>query len=138
MLMPARVKYRKTQRGHIRGLAHKGDYVAFGDYGLMALDTGRVHANQIEAARIVLSRFLAGQGKYWIRIYPQKAYTARPEETRMGKGKGEIKYWAAIVKPGTVLFELSGVPENAARQAFKKQAGKLPVRCKMVKRRQEA
>jgi large subunit ribosomal protein L16 len=134
-LMPKRVMYRKSQRGRIRGCATRGNYVAFGDYGIMALDQAWVNARQIEAARIVMSRSLGTEGRYWIRIFPHKAVTARPAETRMGKGKGEIAFWTAVVKPGTVLFEIGGVPEHMARDIFRRQAAKLPCRVKLVKRR---
>ena len=134
-LMPKRVKYRKTQRGRIRGNATRGNYVAFGDFGIMALEPHWITARQIEAARIVLSRFLGNDGRYWCRIFPHKSVTATAAETRMGKGKGEVDYWAAVVKPGTILFELSGIPEDLAREAFRLQSGKLPIRCKFVKRR---
>ena len=134
-LMPKRVKYRKSQRGKIRGKATRGNYVAFGDYGIQALERGRITAQQIEAARIALNHFLGGEARYWIRIFPQKSVTATPAETRMGKGKGEISYWCAVVKPGTVLFEVAGVDEELAREAFRRQSGKLPIRCKMIKRR---
>ncbi len=134
-LMPKRVKYRKTQRGRIRGNATKGNYVAFGDYGIMALEPHWITARQIEAARVVLSRFVGSEGRYWCRIFPHKSVTATAAETRMGKGKGEVDYWAAVVKPGTILFEVSGVPENLAREAFRLQSGKLPIRVKFVKRR---
>ena len=134
-LMPKRVKYRKSQRGKVRGDAQRGNYVAFGDYGLMSLEHGFITAQQIEAARIVCSRFLGGLGKYWIRIFPHKGMTNRPAETRMGKGKGDVGKWVAVVKPGTILFEISGIDEDAAREVFRLQSGKLPVRLKMVKRR---
>jgi large subunit ribosomal protein L16 len=137
-LMPKRVKYRKSQRGKIRGKATRGNTVAFGLYGLQALEPGWITAQQIEAARITLNRFLGGQGRYWIRIFPHKSVTATPAETRMGKGKGEIDFWCAVVKPGTVLFEIDGVNEELAREAFRRQSGKFPVRCKMIKRRTHA
>ena len=134
-LMPKRVKYRKTQRGRIRGNATRGNYVAYGDYGVMALEPGWISSRQIEAARIVLSRFLGTEGRYWCRIFPHKSVTATAAETRMGKGKGEVDYWAAVVKPGTVLFELSGLPEDMAREAFRLQSGKFPIRVRFAKRR---
>lgn len=137
-LMPKRVKFRKTQRGRIRGKATRGNSVAFGDYGLQTLDRGWITAQQIEAARIALNHYLGGQGRYWIRIFPHKPVTATPAETRMGKGKGEISYWCAVVKPGTVLFEVAGVDEEVAREAFRRQSGKLPIKCKMIKRRVSA
>ena len=133
-LMPKRVKYRKTQRGKIKGCATRGNYVAFGDYGLMALEPCWLSAQQIEAARVALSRRLGNDGRYWIRIFPHKGISAIPAETRMGSGKGDIEYWAAVIKPGTILFEVAGVPETVAREAFRLQAGKLPVRVKFVAR----
>ncbi len=134
-LMPKNVKYRKSQRGKIRGKATRGNYVAFGDFGLQALERGRITAQQIEAARVALNQYLGGVARYWIRIFPHKSVTATPAETRMGKGKGEIAYWCALVKPGTVMFELAGVNEELAREAFRRQSGKLPIKCKMIRRR---
>ena len=134
-LMPKRVKYRKSQRGRIKGRATRGNTVAFGTYGLQSLDRARITSAQIEAARVTLNRFLSGQGRYWIRIFPHKSVTSTPAETRQGKGKGEIDYWCACVKPGTVMFEVDGVAEDVAREAFRRQSGKLPVRCKMIGRR---
>jgi large subunit ribosomal protein L16 len=134
-LMPKRVKYRKSQRGRIRGVATRGQYVAFGQYGLMALECGRISGQQLESARVVISRALGTQGRYWCRVFPHKPYTATAAETRMGGGKGAVEYWAAITKPGTVLFEVAGVPESVAREIFRLQAGKLPIRVKFVSRR---
>jgi len=134
-MMPKRVKYRKSQRGRIRGNATAGNYIAFGDYGLQALQPGWISAQQLEAARVVISRFIGTEGRYWCRVFPHKSVTAIAAETRMGTGKGEIEYWAAVVKPGTVLFEVSGIPESAAREAFRLQAGKLPIKIKFLKRR---
>lgn len=134
-LMPKRVKFRKTQRGRIRGRATRGNQVAFGDYGLQSLERGWVTAQQIEAARVTASRYLGLEGKYWIRIFPHKSVSGKPAETRMGKGKGEVEFWAAVVKPGTVLFEVGGVPEPVAREVFRRQAGKFSVRVKMIRRR---
>lgn len=136
-LMPKRVKYRKSQRGRIRGNATSGNYVAFGDFGIQAVDPGWISAQQLEAARVVLSRFIGTEGRYWCRIFPHKSVSAKAAETRQGGGKGDIEYWAAVVKPGTVLFEVAGVPEVAAREAFRRQSGKLPIRLKFVKRRAE-
>jgi large subunit ribosomal protein L16 len=133
--MPKRVKFRKVQKGRIRGQATRGNRVSFGDFGLQSLERGLVTAQQIEAARVAASRYLGTDGKYWIRIFPQKSVTAKPAETRMGKGKGEIEFWAAVVKPGTVLFEVGGVPENVAREVFRRQAGKFAVKVRMLKRR---
>lgn len=134
-LMPKRVKYRKNQRGRVKGVATRGNYVAFGDYGLMCLERGWLSAQQIEAARVVLSRGMGSQGRYWIRVFPHKAVTATAAETRMGGGKGAVEYWAAVVKPGTVLFEIAGIPEQTARDLMRRQAGKLPLRVKFVTRR---
>ncbi len=134
-LMPRRVKFRKSQRGRIRGNATRGNYVAFGSWGLQALERGWLPAKQIEAARVACSRHLGTQGRYWIRIFPHKAISAKPAETRMGKGKGEVEFWAAVIKPGTILFEIGGVSENVAREAFRRQAAKLSLKTKMVARR---
>lgn len=133
-LMPKRVKFRKTQRGRIRGSATRGNRVSFGDFGVQALERGWVTAQQIEAARVVASRYLGNDGKYWIRVFPHKSVSAKPAETRMGKGKGDVKYWVAVVKPGTVLFELGGVPESMAREVFRRQSAKLGVRVRMIRR----
>ena len=134
-LMPKRVKFRKTQRGRIRGWASRGNRVSFGEFGLQALERGWVTARQIEAARVACSRYMGTDGKYWIRIFPHKSVTKKPAETRMGKGKGEVEFWTAVVKPGTVLFEVGGVPEPVAREVFRRQAGKLGIKVRMIKRR---
>jgi large subunit ribosomal protein L16 len=136
-LMPKRVKYRKSQRGRIRGNATSGNYIAFGDYGIQAMEPGWLTAQQLEACRVVLSRSLGNEGRYWCRVFPHKSVTAIAAETRMGKGKGEIEYWAVVIKPGTVLFEVAGIPETAAREAFRLQSGKLPFRMKFLTRRAE-
>ncbi len=133
--MPKRVKHRKFQRRRIRGNATAGNYVAFGEFGLQSLEAGRVTSSQIEAARVAANRLIGKQGKVYIRIFPHKSATAQPAETRMGKGKGEVSYWFAEVKPGTILFEISGVGEDIARQAFRRQAYKLPVKTRMASRR---
>ena len=133
-LMPKRVKYRKNHRGRIRGLAQRGNRVDFGDYGLMSLERAWISGRQIEAGRIAASHFLAHEGKIWIRVFPHKSVTSTPAETRMGKGKGEVEYWAAVVRPGTILYEVGGVPEDFAKQALNRVAHKMPVRCKLVKR----
>ena len=135
-LLPNRVKFRKQ---HTRGfdpehLASRGTSVAFGDYGIQAVEGGKITSRQIESARVTANHYLGRIGKMWIRIFPHTPYTGRPAETRMGKGKGAVNYWAAQVKPGTVLFELSGVPEDMAREALRRQAHKLPIRTRMVKR----
>ncbi len=134
-LMPKRVKHRKEQRGRIKGTASRGNTVAFGDFGLQSLDKGWISGRQIEAGRIGASHFLGGEGKLYIRIFPRKPITAIPLETRMGKGKGEPEYWAAVVKPGTVLFEIGGVTEEVAKEVLKRIAHKMPVKTRMVKRR---
>ncbi len=132
--MPKRVKYRKSQRGRMRGDANRGNRVSFGEFGLMSLDRAWLSAQQIEAGRVAANHFLTGEGKVWIRIFPHKSVTGKPAETRMGTGKGEVEYWAAVVRPGTVMYEVGGVPEDFARQAMNRVAHKLPVRCKFVKR----
>ena len=134
-LMPKRVKHRKFHRGRLRGNATSGNFVAFGDFGIQALEAGWITSQQIEAARVAANRVISGQGKMWIRIFPHRSATARPAETRMGKGKGEIDYWFARVKPGTILYEIGGVPEEVAREAFRRQAHKLPVKCCLARRR---
>ena len=134
-LMPKRVKYRKFQRGSRSGLAIRGSELAFGEFGLKSLDNGWIKNNQIEAVRVIVARKLQGGGKLWIRIFPQKSVTNRPAETRMGKGKGEISHWVAVVKRGAILFELGGIPEELARIALRLSAFKLPLRTKFVTRR---
>lgn len=134
-LMPRRVKHRKSQRGRIKGNASRGNTVVFGNWGLQSLDPGHVTAQTIEACRIAATQYVRGEGKVYIRIFPHKSVTARPLETRMGKGKGEPARWVAVVKPGTVMFELSGVGKDAARDCFNRVAHKLPVRVRLVGRR---
>ena len=134
-LMPRRVKYRKAQRKRMRGKAWRGNAVAFGEYGLQALDHAWLTAQQIESARVTASRNMGTAGRYWVRIFPCKPISGKPAETRMGKGKGEVEYWAAPVKPGQVLFEVGGVPEDAARETFRLQSGKLPIRVRMIQRK---
>jgi len=136
-LMPKRVRYRKSNRGKIRGKATRGNRVSFGDFGLMSEDRGWITGQQIEAGRIAASHFLAGEGKIWIRIFPHKSVTSTPAETRMGKGKGEVDHWVASIRPGTMLYEVGGVPEDCARQALNRVAHKMPVRCRFVKRGQK-
>ena len=133
-LMPKRVKHRKSQRRRIKGNATRGNRVVFGDFGLQAMQGGWVSAATIEAGRIAAQQYIRGEGRLYIRIFPHKSITSIPLETRMGKGKGEPEYWAAVVKPGTVLFELSGITEAAARICFARLAHKMPVRVRMVKR----
>lgn len=133
--MPKRVKFRKQMRGRLKGNATRGNYVAFGDYGLQALERHWVTARQIEAGRIAAQHFLRRQGKVFIRIFPDKPVSKKPLETRMGKGKADTAYWAARVKPGTMLYEIAGVPELIAKEAFARIAHKMPVRCRFVRRR---
>ncbi len=134
-MMPKRVKFRKSQKGRVRGNATRGNYVAFGEYGLQALEPARISAETLEAGRVVASQSVKGGGKLYIRVFPHKSVTAIPAETRMGKGKGEIEYWAAVVKPGTVLYEISGLSEDLAREALARVAHKMPVACRFVGRR---
>lgn len=134
-LMPKRVKYRKQQRGKMKGNATRGNYVAFGDYGLQSTETSWVSARQLEAGRVAAQHFLRRQGKVFIRVFPDKPISKKPLETRMGTGKADVEFWAACVKPGTVLFEIAGVPEELAKQAFARIANKMPVRCRFVGRR---
>ena len=134
-LMPKRVKFRKSHRGKIRGKATRGNAVAFGEYGLQSLDKGWLSAESIEAGRITAAHFIRGEGRLYIRVFPHKSVTAIPAETRMGKGKGEPEYWASVIKPGMILFELAGVPEASARQCLALVAYKMPFRCRFVTRR---
>ena len=133
-LMPRRVKHRKSQRRRIKGNATRGNTVAYGDWGLQSVEPGHVRAQTIEACRIAATQYVRGIGKLYIRIFPDKSVTARPLETRMGKGKGEPDHWVAVVKPGTIMFELAGVSREAARECFGRVAHKLPVRCRLVGR----
>ena len=135
MLEPKKVKYRRVHRGNRRGMAMTGNHVAFGSYGLKAIEPSWVTARQIEASRIVISRVVRKIGKMWIRIFPDKPVTARPAETRMGKGKGALDHWVAVVKPGRILFEIDGVSKEEALQAFKDAGHKLPMKTKLVERR---
>jgi large subunit ribosomal protein L16 len=134
MLLPKRVKYRKQMRGRTTGDTKGGDYLAFGDYGLVALEPAWIKSNQIEACRITMSRFFRRGGKIYIRIFPDKPVTKKPAETRMGKGKGAVEYWVAVVKPGRVIFEVANVTEEQAKEAFRLAGHKLPIKTKMVKR----
>ena len=136
MLAPQKVKYRKPQKGRMRGMAIRGSYVSFGMFGLKALEPGWITSRQIEAARIVLSRSIKKVGKVWIRIFPHKAITKKPAETRMGKGKGTPEYWVAVIKPGRILFEVEGLDFDEAQEAFRKCSNKLPIKAKMVTRRE--
>ena len=134
-LMPKRVKHRKSQRGRIRGNATRGNRVVFGEFGLQAMEGGWVSAATIEAGRIAAQQYIRGEGKLYIRVFPNKSITSIPLETRMGKGKGEPDYWAATVRPGTILYEIGGVSEQAAKICFARLAHKMPVRVRMAKRK---
>ncbi len=134
MLMPKRVKYRKAQRGRMRGLATRGATVAFGDFGLKALEPAWISAKQIEAARIALTRMMKREGKVWIRLFPDKPVTKKPAETRMGKGKGAPEFWVAVVKPGRIMFEVGGIKPEMAQEALRLAAHKLPIKTKFVTR----
>jgi large subunit ribosomal protein L16 len=138
MLAPKRVKYRKQQKGRTRGMATRGNTVAFGDYGLQTTEPGWITNRQIEAARVAMTRHIKRGGKVWIRIFPDKPVTKKPAETRMGKGKGNPEMWVAVVKPGRIMFEIEGVEDKLAREAFALAAAKLPVKCKLVARERAA
>ena len=132
MLMPKRVKYRRVQRGRMKGKASRGNVVTYGEYGLQAVEPGWIKSNQIEAARIAMTRYTKRGGQVWIKIFPDKPVTAKPAETRMGSGKGSPEYWVAVVKPGRVMFEIAGVPEETAREALRLASHKLPIKTKIV------
>ena len=132
MLLPKRVKYRRVMRGRMTGKATRGNKVTYGSYGLQALESGWIKSNQIEAARIAMTRYIKRGGQVWIKIFPDKPITAKPAETRMGSGKGSPEYWVAVVKPGRVMFEIDGVPEETAREAMRLASHKLPIKCKFV------
>ena len=132
MLMPKRVKRRRVHRGRMTGKANKGNTIAYGQYGLVALEPAWITSNQIEAARIAMTRFIKRGGKVWIDIFPHKPITQKPAETRMGSGKGSVEYWVAVVKPGRVMFEMDGVSEENAREAMRLASHKLPIKCKFV------
>ena len=134
MLLPKRVKYRRQQRGRLKGKAMRGNYVSHGEFGLAALEPAWITSNQIEAARIAMTRFTKRSGQVWIKIFPDKPITEKPAETRMGSGKGSPEYWVAVVKPGRVMFEIAGVPEDAAKEAMRLAAMKLPIKCKFVRK----
>jgi large subunit ribosomal protein L16 len=134
MLTPKRIKYRKQHRPDLSGKANKGNTVTYGDYGLQALEAAWITNRQIEAARIAINRYVKRGGKLWIKIFPDRPLTVKPAETRMGKGKGSPEHWVAVVKPGRVMFELSGVTEEVAREAMRLASHKLPIKCKFVKR----
>jgi large subunit ribosomal protein L16 len=133
-LMPRRLKYRKSQRGSRAGNANRGTRLSFGDFGLQSLERDWIKNNQIEACRVTINRYLKRKGKVWIRIFPHKPTTSRPPETRMGKGKGAPEHWVAVVRPGLMLFEVAGVSETLAREALRRAANKLGIRCRFVKR----
>ncbi len=134
MLMPKRVKYRRVQRGRMKGKATRGNFLAYGDYGIVATEPCWITANQIEAARVAMNRYMKRGGQVWIKIFPDKPVTAKPAETRMGSGKGSPEYWVAVVKPGRVLFEVGGVSEDVAREAIRLASYKLPCKTKFIKR----
>ncbi len=134
MLLPKRVKHRKVQRGRMKGVASRGNVVTYGEYGLQAAECGWINSNQIEAARIAMTRCIKRGGKVWIKIFPDKPVTKKPAETRMGSGKGSPEYWVAVVKPGRVLFEISGVTEELAREALRLAMHKLSIKCKIIAR----
>ena len=137
MLMPKRVKRRRVHRGRLTGQANKGNKVAYGEFGLVALEPSWITSNQIEAARIAMTRYIKRGGKVWINIFPHKPITKKPAETRMGSGKGSVEYWVAVVKPGRVMFEMAGVSEEVAREALRLASHKLPVKCKFVKKEED-
>ena len=137
MLMPKRVKYRKQFRGRMKGRATRGNTVAFGEFGLQSLEPSWITSRQIEAARRAMVRYMRRRGKLWIRIFPDKSVTKRAAETRMGKGKGAVDHWVAVVKPGRVMFEIGGVPEDVAREAMHRASYKLPIKCQFVVRSEE-
>lgn len=137
MLLPKRVKHRKVQRGRMRGVATRGNTVSNGDFGLQATEPAWITSNQIEAARIAMTRFIKRGGQVWIKIFPDKPVSKKPAETRMGSGKGSPEYWVAVVKPGRIMFEIAGVPEETAREAMRLAMHKLPIKCKFVTRGDE-
>ena len=134
MLMPKRVKYRRVQRGRLKGKATRGNQLAYGDFGLVATEPAWIKSNQIEAARIAMTRYIRRGGQVWIKIFPDKPVTEKPAETRMGSGKGSPEYWVAVVKPGRILFEMSGTNEEVAREAMRLASHKLPIKTKFIKR----
>mgnify|MGYP005791542291 FL=1 len=138
MLLPKRVKYRRVQRGRLKGKAMRGNTVTYGDFGLQALEPAWITSNQIEAARIAMTRYIKRGGQVWIKIFPDKPITEKPAETRMGSGKGSPEYWVAVVKPGRVMFEIGGVSEELAREAMRLAAHKLPIKCKFIVKEKEA
>ena len=137
MLMPKRVKHRKQHRGRMAGKANKGNFIAYGEFGLQATECGWITSRQIEAARIAMTRYMKRGGKVWIKIFPHKPITEKPAETRMSSGKGSPEYWVAVVKPGRVMFEVGGISEEIAREALRLAMHKLPVKCKFIKREEK-
>lgn len=137
MLMPKRVKYRRTQRGRMTGKAYRGNTITYGEYGLVATEPAWITSNQIEAARIAMTRYIKRGGQVWIKIFPDKPITEKPAETRMGSGKGTPEYWVAVVKPGRVMFEMGGVSEEDAKEAMRLASYKLPIKCKFLKKVEE-
>ena len=137
MLIPKRVKHRKQHRGRMAGKANKGNFIAYGEFGLQATECGWITSRQIEAARIAMTRYMKRGGKVWIKIFPHKPITEKPAETRMGSGKGSPEYWVAVVKPGCVMFEVGGISEEIAREALRLAMHKLPVKCKFIKREEK-
>ena len=138
MLMPKRVKYRRVQRGRLKGKASRGNVISNGTYGLVALEPAWITSNQIEAARIAMTRYIRRGGQVWIKIFPDKPITEKPAETRMGSGKGSPEYWVAVVKPGRILFEMDGISEEMAKEAMRLAMHKLPMKCKFISKAQEA
>ncbi len=134
MLMPKRVKYRKQFRGSMKGKAHRGNKITYGEYGLVALEPAWIKSNQIEAARVAMTRYTKRGGQVWIKIFPDKPVTAKPAETRMGSGKGALEFWVSVVKPGRVMFEMAGIPEETAKEALRLASHKLPIKTKIVSR----
>ena len=132
MLMPKRVKHRKQQRGRMKGKATRGNFIAYGEYGIVATEPAWITSNQIEAARIAMTRYIRRGGNVWIKIFPDKPITEKPAETRMGSGKGSPEYWVAVVKPGRIMFEMDGVSEEVAKEAMRLASHKLPIKCKFV------
>lgn len=137
MLLPKRVKYRRVQRGRLKGKAMRGNKVTYGDYGLVSLEPAWITSNQIEAARVAMTRYIKRGGQVWIKIFPDKPITQKPAETRMGSGKGSPEYWVAVVKPGRVMFEIAGVEESVAKEALRLAANKLPVKCKIATKEEQ-
>ncbi len=134
MLIPKRVKYRRVQRGRLKGKAHKGNTVTYGDYGLVATEPAWITSNQIEAARVAMTRYIKRGGQVWIKIFPDKPITEKPAETRMGSGKGSPEYWVAVVKPGRVMFEIAGVDESLGQEAMRRAPNRLPIKCRFVRK----